>query len=461
MIYLVGLGVKEGDIALNAYKLITDKSRKIVVKTRHSATYCYFDGSEECLDSVYDEAQDFDGLNSALADAVLKLEEEHGEVVYCVPGSGATDASVRELRARGASIVCYPAADSVTHALCQSPSTSFLAVAAYDVENLVEPDSTLPLVVYEIDNALLAGEVKLVLARYYGDEATVFVNGERTTLDRLDRLGHYDHTTTACVLGQDLLKKTRYTFGDLLRIMTVLTGEDGCPWDKAQTHESICTNMIEEAYEAVDAIRAEDIDNMIEEMGDVLLQAVFHCFIAQKEEEFDTSDVINALCEKLLFRHPHVFGAVRADNADSALASWESAKREEKKQGTLASSLDSIPVAFPQTLRAMKIAKRAAKAGIGDTVDAELLTKVVTDGLQSLGAGDDEYVLGQCLYSISNLCRMQGVDPELAAKRINDLYVARFHAIEAELARIGKTVYEATRAELDSAVAAVVYRENR
>ena len=101
MIYVVGLGVKEGDIALKGYQLIQDKTKKLLVKTKKSQTYCYFDGSEQSLDFVYDEAQDFDGLNVALADAVVKAEQEEGDVVYCVPGSGAMDASVRELKSRG------------------------------------------------------------------------------------------------------------------------------------------------------------------------------------------------------------------------------------------------------------------------------------------------------------------------------------------------------------------------
>ena len=159
-------------------------------------------------------------------------------------------------------------------------------------------------------------------------------------------------------------EKKKYGFGDLMRIMARLTAPDGCPWDGAQTHESIRINMIEEAYEAVDAIDAGDTAAMEEELGDVLLQAVFHCDMAQRFGEFTLSDALSTLCRKLVTRHTHIFGENKAKDAGEALTFWEQAKSVEKSYVSVADKLNRLPDGFPSLLAAEKVYKKLRKAGV-------------------------------------------------------------------------------------------------
>lgn len=207
----------------------------------------------------------------------------------------------------------------------------------------------------------------------------------------------------------DFTVKDRYDFADLLLVMKRLTAPDGCPWDKEQTHDSIRTNMIEEAYEAVDAITRRDIPNMREELGDVLLQVVFHCDMAERNGEFTLSDVIDELVKKLVFRHPHVFGEVKANDAAEALTSWESAKAVEKNYSTLAEQLARIPSGFPALLKCQKLYKKCKKAGLN--LEETILTDKI-DGILSNGINADN--AGEFLFAAAALCTEKGADPEVA-----------------------------------------------
>ena len=195
------------------------------------------------------------------------------------------------------------------------------------------------------------------LSRLLGEDAPVFCDGEERTAA----------TIRACDAAQvpplSFKDKRRHDFADLVKIMRRLCADDGCEWDKAQTHESIRANAVEEAYELVEAIDNRDIANMREECGDVMLQSVFHCEIAEKNGEFDLSDALTELCEKLITRHPHVFGDVVANNAEESLASWEAAKAKEKGAYRASDKMKRVAKALPAVERALKIQKAAAKAG--------------------------------------------------------------------------------------------------
>jgi tetrapyrrole methylase family protein/MazG family protein len=159
------------------------------------------------------------------------------------------------------------------------------------------------------------------------------------------------------------LIKERYNFDDLCAIMALLRSEEGCPWDKEQTHQSIRTNLIEECYEAVEGIDKKDDALLSEELGDVLLQVVFHARIAQEEERFDMDSIIDGVCKKLVFRHPHIFGDTPAASHKEALDRWEEMKKKEKKTGSLSADLDRVARTLPSLLRSQKLLKKAQKAG--------------------------------------------------------------------------------------------------
>lgn len=166
------------------------------------------------------------------------------------------------------------------------------------------------------------------------------------------------------VPGDDSLFKTRYSVGDLMHVMKRLTAEDGCPWDKAQTHASIRVNAVEEAYELSEAIDSGDVDNLREETGDLLLQAVFHMDIAERTGEFTRADVLTELVHKLVSRHTHIFGSEKATSPEEALRAWEAAKAVEKKASGLDAQLARIPESFPALLRAQKTVRKLVKDGL-------------------------------------------------------------------------------------------------
>ena len=191
-----------------------------------------------------------------------------------------------------------------------------------------------------------AGSVRRKLRDLYGDEAPEITGSD------------------VFVPGNDSLFKTRYSDGDLVHVMKRLTAEDGCPWDRAQTHESIRINAVEEAYELCEAIDNRDTENIREETGDLLLQAIFHADMAERGGEFTRLDVVDALVRKLVTRHTHIFGADKATDPADALRHWEAAKAVEKHASSLEEQLARIPGSFPALLYAQKVIKKLVKAGM-------------------------------------------------------------------------------------------------
>ena len=250
--------------------------------------------------------------------------------------------------------------------------------------------------------------------------------------------------------------KERYGWDDLLEIVRDLRSPDGCPWDKAQTHASIRRNFLEEVYEALDAIDHDDAENMREELGDVLLQTVFHAQMEQERGRFDMSDVVDALVKKLLYRHPHVFGgAEAAADGEQALANWEARKRTEKGFASVADAVESVPHTLPALWRAEKIQKKAAKAGFEWADASHALEKLEEEvgelrkALEKGGAHDAPHGVreeaGDVLFMAACVLRMRGIDPEDALHGACDKFERRFRGVE-EAA--DKPLSEYTEAEL-------------
>ncbi len=232
----------------------------------------------------------------------------------------------------------------------------------------------------------------------------------------------------------DFVRKPRYDYNDLLEIIRLLRSPEGCPWDKVQTHESIRRGLLEEAYEAAEAIDARDTDLLKEELGDVLMQVVFHADIEKDAGHFDMDDVCDGVVKKLLFRHPHVFGAAHEDSPESVLVSWDKLKRQEKGQKTTADALDAVARSLPGLWRAEKLQKKAADAGFDwhdvqgalDKLDEETaeLRQAVAEN------GDVSGELGDVLFAAVKVGRFCGVDPEEAITLTCEKFIRRFRAME-------------------------------
>lgn len=249
-----------------------------------------------------------------------------------------------------------------------------------------------------------------------------------------------------------LAERKRFDFNDLIAIMTRLRAEDGCEWDKAQTHESIRINLIEEAYELVEAIDLNDKAMMLEETGDVLLQAVFHTHIAMDEKQFDYGDMLFELCNKLITRHTHIFGANHATDAAEALNFWNDAKRVEKNYVSYTDAMERVPKNLPSLMYAEKIQKRAKKSGF-DFADAnDALNKVKEELSEIISAKTNEDVTMECgdlLFAVVNYLRMIGVEPELTLKAATEKFMRRFKRMEEILTANGKPLDEFTPAQMD------------
>ncbi len=230
--------------------------------------------------------------------------------------------------------------------------------------------------------------------------------------------------------------KDRYQMEDLLAIMTKLRSEEGCPWDREQTHESIRNNLIEETYEVVEAIDNKDPVSMEEELGDLLMQVVFHAKMEEEVGGFTFDDVVNGVCQKLIVRHPHIFGDVVVHNSDEVLDNWDEIKRQQKGQSTYTETLKSVPKVFPALMRSAKVQKRAAKSGF-DYPDVQwafqdLLSEVeeLKEAIAQNNADGCFEELGDLLFSAVNVARFLHVDPEDSLNVSCNKFIDRFEAVE-------------------------------
>lgn len=242
----------------------------------------------------------------------------------------------------------------------------------------------------------------------------------------------------------DFEQKDKYDLNDLLRIMEILRAPDGCMWDREQDHQSIRRNFIEETYEVCEAIDERDPEHLKEELGDVLLQVVFHTQMEKEKGVFDIGDVADGICKKLIFRHPHIFGTVEVGSSEEILRNWDELKRKEKHQKSDTATLESVAKSLPGLIRAEKLQKKAAKVGFDWDGPQGALDKVaeelgeVTQAAQ--GQGDAEEEIGDLLFAAVNAARHLGVDPERAMEKTCEKFIRRFASMEAQAAAQGETL---------------------
>lgn len=255
-------------------------------------------------------------------------------------------------------------------------------------------------------------------------------------------------------------------FDKLVRIMARLRGENGCPWDRQQTHESIKPYFVEETYEVLEAIDEGDARKLCEELGDVMLQVVFHARMAEEAGLFGVAEVLTAITDKLVRRHPHVFADVRADTAQEVLFNWEQIKQSERKRAAgNASILDGVPRELPALLRAHRLQEKASRVGFDWKEAREVVKKVEEEFAEFRAAMESEQPerveaeLGDLLFSLVNLSRFVAVNPEEALRKTIARFIARFQYIEEELAHRGTTPGQATLEEMDALWAEAKARE--
>ncbi|MDE7441148.1 MAG: nucleoside triphosphate pyrophosphohydrolase [Muribaculaceae bacterium] len=240
-------------------------------------------------------------------------------------------------------------------------------------------------------------------------------------------------------------------FGDFLDVLDTLRVK--CPWDAKQTNESLRPNTIEEVYELVDALMADDTANICKELGDVLLHVAFYSKIAEEKGQFDIADVCTRLKDKLIFRHPHIYGEVKADNAEEVIQNWEQIKLKEK--GGNKTVLSGVPSALPALIKANRIQEKARNVGFDWEKREEVWQKVkeeISEVETEINGGSREKIdaeFGDLLFAVINAARLYGVDPENALERTNRKFIRRFNHIEARAKEMGKNLKEMTLGEMD------------
>lgn len=411
MIRIAGVGCDPKDLTLKASKAI-ERAAAVAVKTFKTAALKAVKKASVSMDDIFESADSFGALDERIAERLIELEKEHGDVVYCTDGDALSDGVTAQLQRRGAVFEIIRGVSGGVNRFCDAKLT-MTAYRALELKPYIDGGAAVEII--EIGDRLLAGELKLYLSEFFEPEREVIMSSggvsERTALENIDRAKKYDITTSVFIDGDDFLGKKRCSFADLLRIMSRLTAPDGCPWDKAQTHESIRSNLIEEAYEAVDAIDGGDTDALREEIGDVLLQAVFHCDMATRTGEFTLNDAISELCNKLYFRHTHIFGGDKAKESEEALKFWENAKAAEKKYSSLYDILTRLPKGFPSLLKAQKAYKKVVKAERADFAGVENIT---------------EEQLKSELFALVKRAAKSGIDAETALNRAVEEFIGEF-----------------------------------
>lgn len=454
MITVVGLGTAAGELSLKGLAALK-RAQKVLVRNASPVNGILSEEgiSFQTLDEIYEKSRNFDTLAKNLAKEVRK-QAEGVDLCYCVEGGVSEDRAAQILLQKGDVAVIEGVSKAAKAAAQAGLCGAYTAVSAYE---LSERKLTLPLVVYDLDHELLAGDVKLLLTERFGDEAeAMLLNGERADhmpLYEIDRAEEYTSRTTLVVFDQPLLEKKRFDLDDFLAILRRLRAPDGCPWDRAQTHESIRINLIEEAYELVDAIDLMDSDKMREEAGDVLMQAAFHTLIEEEKGNFTMTDVLTEVCEKLITRHTHVFGTDKAAGADGALSVWDKNKMAEKHQVTFSDSVNDVPEGFPALLRAQKVCKRMSKGGwafLDFDRNVQKLNEEVNELKAAYEGKDEAHIseeLGDVLMCIAWLGRTVGAECEQALLDAVKKVQKRYNAFESAVLADGKDVQKLSEGE--------------
>ncbi len=419
----------------------------------------------EALDALYEACEDFDLFNHKAAQKVLALCKDK-PVCYAVSDASfdTTVAAIQKEKPASAKVVVLP---GVSHAeRCLSMLDNHAdAMRLYTAESFlsarVSPQEDLLLL--EVHSRECAGECKLKLLELMPEEMqiTIITGNEQTgelkkkkiALYEMDRQKGYDHLTAVYVPAVPMLERTRFNMDDLMAVVARLRAPDGCPWDREQTHESLLPDLLEESYEYIQAVRDEDVDHMYDELGDVLLQIALHTQIAIEHGDFTIDDVTSAICYKMIERHTHVFGQVKADTAEDVLNNWEAFKREQRGIKTHAEAMDEVSMGLSSLLRAYKVQKKARKVGFDFDTALEALTKVheeadeVRENIEN--GADPEMELGDLFFAAVNVCRLCGKDPDIALTSSTNKFIKRFRNMENAIKSAGKSLEGLTLSEMD------------
>jgi tetrapyrrole methylase family protein/MazG family protein len=434
-ITIVGLGPGEGKLLTKEAEEVLEKAGEVYLRTLRHPTVPFLSPhlTLHSFDCVYETEEDFAAVYDSVARQIVELGKRPQGVVYAVPGHPLVGEETMQrilplAKEQGLEVRLVPGLSFIDTALLPlhlDPMAGLQVADAAIVAGRLHPnlDPDVPALVGQLYSRRVAAEVKLTLMNLYPAEhevtllralGTSAASQERLPLHQLDHVHDLDHLTTLYVPPLPRPSSVA-TFHD---IVARLRAPGGCPWDREQTHQSLRPHLLEETYEVLQAIDEEDDDELQEELGDLLLQIILHTQIAVEEGSFTLADVVQTIIEKIIRRHPHVFAGVEVADADEVLRNWQAIKREEKEEKE-ESPLWGMPLSLPALTLARRAQERAKREGLLSATKSSLLSQARED-LERLGEAEDEdqkaSELGQLLFTLVDLGRQSGVDPESALR---------------------------------------------
>ncbi|RBP01009.1 nucleoside triphosphate pyrophosphohydrolase [Rossellomorea aquimaris] len=471
-ITIVGLGA--GDIEqlpLGVYRLLKNSSHLYLRTKEHPVVKdLTAEGVEfQSFDAVYEKHEQFDHVYEEIVRELVSKSEKHS-IVYAVPGHPlVAEKAVQmllDLQKEGKIQVSIGGGQSFIDALFASVGADPIdGFQLLDGTNLKLHDIHMnqQLIIGQVYDAFIASEVKITLMELYPYDYEVMLvtaagskeeKVDKIPLVELDRVAHLSNLTSLYVPAVKERESTYKQYATLREIISTLRGPNGCPWDKEQTHHSLKKYLLEETYELLEAIEEDDIDHMIEELGDVLLQVMLHAQIGEDEGMFTMEEVIESLASKMVRRHPHVFGSVQVENTEQVKANWDEIKKQEKSDEH-EPMLKNVAKGMPALMKAYEYQKKAAKVGF-DWPDPKGAWEKVWEELKEFenevennSEKDIKKEFGDILFALINVARFYKIFPEEALSMTNTKFYRRFSYVEEQVLKTGKSFEDFTLEELD------------
>lgn len=473
-ITIVGLGAGDlNQLPFGVYQLLT-KAEALYLRTKEHPVVEELTNEimYESFDTIYEQNNDFDSVYSTIASILLE-KAENEDIVYAVPGHPLVAEKTVQLlltegRKNGYTISIEGGQsflDATFQALEVDPIEGFQLVDAFGLES-AKLQLKGHVVITQVYDQMIASDVKLTLMEQLPDDYKVVIvtaAGSNAQILKEVELFELDRETTVNNLTSVYIPPVKddtllnHQFDAFRQVVAELRGPNGCPWDKEQTHTSLKKYLIEECYELLEAIEKDDIDHIIEELGDVLLQVVLHAQIGEDEGMFSMDDVIQGINEKMIRRHPHVFGETIVSDTEEVLLNWDEIKKAEKGTENDQSILDSVAKTLPALSKAYHLQKKAAKVGFDwPTIDgAWLKVKEEIAELEEEFAkkGDNPLLLkeyGDVLFALVNVGRHYKLEPEEALTTTITKFYDRFHYIEKKARENKKELHNMSLEEMDT-----------
>ena len=471
-ITLLGLGPGNPDQLTREAWEVLSKADEIWLRTRQHPTVSSLPSTVKLysFDEFYENGDTFEDVYDAIVEKILELGRRPQGVIYAVPGHPFVAEStcpkiVRLAHDEGLATVVVEGLSFLEPtfsalALDPYPRLTFFDAMELSVAHVPAFPPDMPVLVAQIYSRLVASEVKMTLNTAYPDEHPVKLVHAAGTKDELvedlklyeiDRSEHIGLLTSLYVppLGEGT------SFEAFQEIVAHLRAPDGCPWDREQTHESLRTHLMEEAYETLDAIDSGDFSAIQEELGDLLLQIVLHAQIANEEGEFTINTVIKGIYDKIVRRHPHVFGEVQLEGVKGVLQNWEKLKEAERKDNGKNNKglLDGVPLALPALTMAQEYQDRAARVGFDWPVLDGVLDKIAEEIQEIKQATNEEELaeeIGDLFFVLVNLARWKKVDAESALRSTNLKFKSRFAYVEQGAKKQGRSLSDMSLGEMDA-----------